>query len=201
MSYPRPSPPSDSPSRPSSQQHLSIRTTAMSPTHPSPPAQQQQQQTQPYPVYPLPIPPEKFDRAVVLYGRLKLEEGLQQREQQRHSHLQPVQQHGRSHSVASRTSSGQHSPSGVTSNYGAATESVVSFDDNGSPSSAAANAGSGQVAFDGSVVKTRTRRPLSPMAKAKAALIRHLGSCWVCRSRRVPVSTSIHYPSRIVLTF
>lgn len=188
MSYPNQSPLPETPSRPSSRQPLSIRT-ATSPNQSSPPAQQPQQ---PYPTYPLPIPPEKFDRAVVLFGRLRLEEGLQQREQQRHSqsHLRPLQQHGRSHSVASHTSSGQHSPSGVTSNFGATTESVVSFDGKASPSSATANASSGLVAYDGSVVRPRTRRALSPVAKAKAALIRHLGSCWVCRSRRVPVSIS-----------
>lgn len=39
------------------------------------------------------------------------------------------------------------------------------------------------VAYNGAIVKTRTRRPLSPTAKAKAALIRFLGSCDACRAK------------------
>ncbi len=43
------------------------------------------------------------------------------------------------------------------------------------------------IAFNGETGRRRTRRILSPKSKAKAALVRHLGACWQCRARRVPV--------------
>ena len=65
--------------------------------------------------------------------------------------------------------------------------SVISFDDRESSSSGKNRVGE-LISFDGKTVQQRARKRLSPTAKAKAALIRCLGSCWVCRSRRVPVS-------------
>jgi hypothetical protein len=39
--------------------------------------------------------------------------------------------------------------------------------------------------------KVRVRKRLSPLMKKKVALVRWLGPCDICRSRRVPVSSSI----------
>ena len=186
-------PPTPVRSRPA-QQALSIRT-AMSPTT-APPVQQglsssPPQQTLPYPIYPIPIPSEKLPKALKLYTRYRLEEGLAQRVQQ------PGQTYGGSllspataQSITSRTSSRRYTPSVSTSAYEGVTDlsSLVSFNGEESPSSATANGGTELMTFDGKKIKQRTRKPLSPTAKAKAALIRYLESCWVCRSRRVPVS-------------
>ena len=186
-------PPTPVRSRPA-QQALSIRT-AISPAT-SPPMQQglslsPPQQTQPYPTYPIPVPPEKLAKAVKLYTRYRLEEGLAQRVQQ------PGQSYGGSllspvtaQSITSRTSSRRYTPSVSTSTYDGVTDlsSLVSFNGEESPSSATAHASTELTTFDGKKIKQRTRKPLSPTAKAKAALIRYLESCWVCRSRRVPVS-------------
>lgn len=43
---------------------------------------------------------------------------------------------------------------------------------------------------DGSKVNQGVRRPLSPVSMAQRSLIRHLGPCSTCRSRRVAVSFS-----------
>jgi hypothetical protein len=48
------------------------------------------------------------------------------------------------------------------------------------------------VNFDGGKAKIRTRRRLSPKSRAKAALIRYLGSCQVCQNRRVPCPLEHH---------
>ena len=145
----------------------------------SPPIQQQ-----PQPQYPLPIAPDKLPRAVELYGKFRMVRALAQRERER-GHL-PVP--GRAPSVASYASSG-NSP--VSPSHGR-TESVLSFDRDESPSSAMANASNEFTAYNGAKVKTRKRDKLNPEAKAKAALIRHLGSCWVCRARRVPCPLDHH---------
>jgi len=88
------------------------------------------------------------------------------------------------HSVASFTSSKY---SIATSAYDAITDlsSVVSFEDEDEPTLAAVKNEGELRSFDGKKVKHRQRKRLSPVARAKAALVRHLGSCWVCRSRRV----------------
>jgi len=188
MSYSPPNYSSQTPSRAPPPQDLSIRTTSTlgqtaTQQTPSPPNQQR-----PYPVYPLPIAPEKFERAVILFEKYSLAEGLAQREPNR---LEPPRRGERPQSVSSHGSSDQHTPS--TRNGG----TVVSFGEGGSPSSAAANASSELTSYDGRKVKTRTRRPLSPVARARAALIRHLGSCWVCRSRRVPCPLEHHDIARL----
>lgn len=126
------------------------------------------------------IPPEKLPKAVRLYGRYRLEEGLAERESSSAGPFLGVPD--RSPSAASHPSTRARSTSGST--YGAG-ESVVSFG-NESPSSAAV-----RTTFDGRQVKEpRKRSKLSPKAKAKAALIRHLGACFDCRNRRVPVGLS-----------
>lgn len=146
------------------------------------------QSLRPYPQYPLSISPDKLPRAIELFGKLRLARGLAQRERDR-AHLEVPNRAGPP-SVVSHTSSG-HTPVSP-STYGAGrTESVLSFDAE-SPSSAVANASNEFTTFTGQKVKTRRRDKLSPEAKAKAALIRHLGSCWVCRARRVPCPLDHH---------
>jgi hypothetical protein len=46
--------------------------------------------------------------------------------------------------------------------------------------------------FSGKKVNPRTRKRLSPAARAKAALVRYLGSCQPCRVRRVPCPLDHH---------
>ncbi|CZS91465.1 hypothetical protein WAI453_011703 [Rhynchosporium graminicola] len=78
------------------------------------------------------------------------------------------------------------------------TESVVSFDDEASPNSPPGKPEGGELmSFDGKRVVTRKRRPLNPIAKAKAALVRHLVSCCVCRSRNVSCPLEHHDIARL----
>lgn len=67
--------------------------------------------------------------------------------------------------------------------------SVMSFDE--TPSSAKPN--TDLSTFDGKKVKQRRRKKFPKAGKAKTALIRHLGSCWVCNKRRVPCDLEAHH--------
>jgi hypothetical protein len=80
-----------------------------------------------------------------------------------------------------------------TSAYDGVTDisSVVSFGEE-SHSSGTPNGNTELINFNGEVVKQRIRRPLTPVTKAKAALIRHLESCRVCRARRVACDLEHH---------
>jgi hypothetical protein len=161
---------------PNSARPISPMHGNFSSTQSSPPNQQQ-----PYPQYPLPIADDKLPRAVELYRQLQLAKGLAQRDRDR-SHL-AVPSRAEPLLVVSRTASG-HTP--VTpSTHGAGM--VLSFDAE-SQLPGIESAGMDFTAYDGYKIKRRKRDKLSPEAKGKAALIRHLGSCWVCRNRRVPVS-------------
>lgn len=176
---------------------LSIRTA----NHATPPAMQQASTppSQPYPVYPLPIPTEKQARALELYIQYC---DAHLKEKVENSHLEPqsaARHHDgyhlnvpgppTAHSVTSYASS-RYS---LTSAYDAVTDlsSVVSFEDEDEPTSAAAKAEGELMSFDGKKIKQRRRKKLNPVARAKAALVRHLVSCWVCRGRRVKVRLSI----------
>ena len=171
---------------------LSIRTA----NHGTPPAlQQATPQPQSYPIYPLPIPREKEARALDLYiqycdAQLKekvetSEIELQSTASHRGGYHLAVPGPPTAHSVASSSKY-----SFTTSAYDAPTDfsSVVSFDGEDEPTSAAGRMEGELISFDGNKVKPRRRKKLTPVARAKAALVRHLGSCWVCRSRRVKVS-------------
>ncbi|KAK0105856.1 hypothetical protein ONS95_004370 [Cadophora gregata] len=177
---------------------LSIRTA----NHVTPPAiQQATPPSQPYPHYPLPIPKDKEARALELYTQYC---DAQLKEKVETSHIEPqstashrggyhltVPGPPTAHSVVSFTSSKY---SLATSAYDGITDlsSVVSFDDEDEPTSAAVKAEGELMSFDGKRIKQRTRKKLSPVARAKAALVRHLGSCWVCRSRRVKCPLEHH---------
>lgn len=179
------------------QQTLSIRpamqATAQQGSSPSP-------SPQPDPIYPLSIPDDKVAKAVKLYNRYRLEAGLAQRILQ-HGPTQgdPLLSPAAAQSITSH-SSRRYTPSISASTHEGFTDisSVVSFTGDESPPSGTGTAGIGLIAYDGKKVKHRTRKPLSPMAKAKAALIRYLGSCSKCHNRRVPVST---LPFRVELKF
>jgi hypothetical protein len=187
-SGPSSKPPSDPP-----RQSLLIQTS-MPPSQPNPqrhqpsPSRQPQQQLQQYPIYPLPVPDDKYEKAVALLGKLRIEEGLAQRSKNsRHYGNSTLGVPGiKPNSIKSEP----RTASGTTSNYGGPAESILSFEDE-SPSSAA-NGTADPTSFDGKKVKTRKRAPLTPVTRRRAALIRHLGSCWVCRSRRVPCPLEHH---------
>jgi hypothetical protein len=165
---------------------LSIKSTVASgqrgqrgPPPPSP--------TTPTSVYPIPIPPSKFSKAVKLYTRYVLAEGLAQRHGP--AAADPLLSPEAAQSATSR-SPRMYTPSVSTSAYDGMTDisSVLSF--NGEEaSSGQGNDSSELIAYTGERVKQRVRKPLSPTAKAKAALIRCLRSCASCHYRRVPVST------------
>ena len=144
----------------------------------------------PYPEYPLKIPPEKQAKAVELYNSYMLADLLAQNDTVTHNdgYLLPTGQ-STARSVTSQASSKHRgAPSTSASTYDAMTDygSVVSF--NQSPTSATE-----LTSFDGKKVRTRKRKRLTPKARAKAALVRYLGSCQPCRSRRVPVSNAFLY--------
>jgi hypothetical protein len=143
-------------------------------------------QQRPYPEYPIKIPPEKQGKALELYNTLKLAEMLAQNDTATHNDgylLAPGPSTARS--VTSQTSSRHNGAQSTSASaYDGTTDfggSVVSFDQ--SPPSTIEF-----TAFTGKKVKPRKRKRLGPTARAKAALVRYLGSCWPCRSRRVPVS-------------
>lgn len=180
---------------------LSIRTT-ITQTKTAP--QQQGQSTsppnptqQPYPSYPLTISSEKFPKALKLYNKYWMEKSLAQRTEQPQSAIETTSRlHiptvARSRSVTTPGSSRAYTPSVSNSAYDGVTESVVSFTGEESPSSATPNGSTELIAYNGERVRQRIRRPLTPVSKAKAALIRHLESCWVCRGRRVPCPLEHH---------
>ncbi|TAQ88466.1 hypothetical protein B7494_g3177 [Chlorociboria aeruginascens] len=152
------------------------------------------------PSYPIPIPPEKEANALKLYIRYRYEEGLAQRIAEPattylgfNNGSQYLSLPGAS--TASQTSSrGKTAPSITDSNYEAITDfsSVISFEDNENPSPTKTETKVELRSYDGKKVKQRVRRPLSPRAKAKAALIRYLGSCVICRSRNVSCPLDHH---------
>jgi hypothetical protein len=171
-------PPSSPPHNP-----LSIRTAKQHSKQPIQQAPSSSSSQQPYPEYPIKIPLEKQPKALELYITLKLAEMLAQSEPATHNDgylLAP----STARSVRSQTSSKGHgAPSTSASAYDGMTDygSVVSFDQ--SPTSTTEF-----TSFTGKKVKTRKRKRLTPTARAKAALVRYLGSCMPCRNRRVPVS-------------
>ncbi|KAE8454529.1 hypothetical protein EG329_000152 [Mollisiaceae sp. DMI_Dod_QoI] len=168
---------------------------------PSPPSTQQPTPSspphQPYPNYPLPIPPDKQAKALQLYKRYKLENKLSQQPQSatsaHHGFLLNVPGPAPPRSTTSVGSSRHHRALSIsTSAYDAVTDlsSVVSFDDNESPISRGRH--DELTSFNGKKIKQRRRSKLNPTKRAKAALVRCLGSCWVCRSRRVPCPLEHH---------
>ncbi|TVY81155.1 hypothetical protein LSUE1_G006908 [Lachnellula suecica] len=185
--------------------NLTIRTSfqpAQAP--PAPQSTTSSTPEQPYPKYPIPIPVEKQEKALKLYKiylAARYEEELTQRQldpssaiSNHHGYYLSVPGTPAPRSATSRTSSKQRrrAASVSTSAWGGATEmsSVMSFDGNESPSSAKKAELS---TFDGKKVKQRTRQKFPKAAKAKTALIRHLGSCWVCNKRRVPCDLEEHH--------
>ncbi|CZR68388.1 uncharacterized protein PAC_18287 [Phialocephala subalpina] len=185
------------PQHPGNRQSLTIRTM----NQPSPPAAQQPTPSspphQPYPNYPLPIPPDKHAKALQLYKQYKLEKQLSQQPQSatsnHHGFHLSVPGPAPPRSTTSVASSRRHRALSIsTSNYDAVTDlsSVVSFDDNESLTSRGRP--DELMSFDGKKIKQRRRSKLNPTKRAKAALVRCLGSCWVCRSRRVPCPLEHH---------
>lgn len=175
---------------PSPHSHLPIRTAKQPGKQSIQQAPSSSSSQQAYPEYPIKIPPEKQEKALELYVALKLEEVLAQNDMATDSahrdgyHL-TAPGPSTARSVRSQTSSkGRIALSTSASAYDAMTDygSVVSFNQQ-SPTSATE-----LTSFDGRRVRTRKRNKLSPTARAKAALVRYLGSCPPCRARRVPVS-------------
>lgn len=138
---------------------------------------------------PKPISSEKFPKALKLYTKYCLEKGLAQQAAPQSAiettNTLNIPLPAKARSLTSRGTSRANTPSVSNSAYDGVTDisSVVSFGDE-SPGEL--------LNFNGEVVKTRIRRPLSPVTKAKAALIRHLESCRVCRARRVACDLEHH---------
>ncbi|KAL3418866.1 hypothetical protein PVAG01_09087 [Phlyctema vagabunda] len=117
----------------------------------------------PRPSYPIPIPPQKLNQAVELYRKFLLAELLNE--------SPPRSQSKKGRSTASQAETAVSvSTNGELVDFG-----IMSLGDN-----------SGSLtAYDGKTVKVNKRSALSPKARAKAELIRFLGACVVCRTRRV----------------
>jgi hypothetical protein len=175
-------------------QQLSIRTN-IKPSQA--PAEEGQTPLPTPPRYPIPIPPEKFSKALKLYNRYRLAEGFAQRAQEPRSATGPshlnIPGPIRSQSLTSRASSRGYAPSISTSAYDEVTDisSVISFTDNESQLSTPDKNTKELTSYNGQKVKRRVRKPLGAVAKPKAALIRHIGSCVVCRARRVRVGQPV----------
>jgi hypothetical protein len=141
--------------------------------------------------YPIPIPSDKQEKALQLYVRYKREVklALEPTSATNDSFRLMVPGPTTARSVASKSTHSQRATFISTSTYDGATDlsSAVSFDGNESSLSIEDQPGE-SISFSGEKVKQRARKRSNPTTGAKAALIRCLGSCSVCRSRRVPVS-------------
>lgn len=178
---------------PRPRQQLSIRTAATVGQQAQPAMQQSSPQShRPYPIYPLPIAPAKQLRALQLYRTYCLAERAAQSPAVTRYHdgyNLNVPGGPSAQSVTSRGSSKRDRSGSVATSYLDAAESfsVVSFDDARSPGSVKQGE---RTTYNGQKVKTHRRSKLISPAREKAALIRWLESCWVCRSRRVRVSST-----------
>lgn len=141
-----------------------------------------------HPLYPKPIPAEKQIVARKLYHEyLRLPEDPPN---QHHLQLSAPGSLGarkrcppRARSGTSETSSVGLTTQSVASSNDGATD-IISFTD-GSISSNTNN--NEYTACTGERVKVRKRKQFRPKARAKAAFIRHVGSCGYCHSHRVTV--------------
>lgn len=131
--------------------------------------------------YPVRIPPEKLQKALQLYNAFKQEMFVQNSPSTNSDFYLVAPRPSTFHSIVTGTPFTKRVASISESAYDGVTDccSVVSFDQ--SPLSALK-----LTSFDGK--KVRTRKRLTPTARAEAALVRYLGACQKCRSRRVPVS-------------
>jgi hypothetical protein len=137
--------------------------------------------TRPYPVYPITIPSDNKEKALQLYAKCRRAEKFAQVLEHTSSNHTPPNPP----SVVKSTSSSRQISTFISSSTSDGLtdlSSVISFDDREN-SSFGKNPLGELISFNG-----KRRKRLSPTTKAKAALVRHLGSCWVCRSRKVPVS-------------
>lgn len=115
--------------------------------------------------YPLPIPPEKIEKALVLYT-------LYLNQITMNTAPGPAPSANVHISFSTRSEQRGTSISDAISAY-SKLSSITTFDE-----------GTGEM----NRLPVRVRRKLSPTVRAKAGLIRYLGSCAPCRSRRIPVS-------------
>jgi len=154
-------------------------------------------------LYPQPIAPEKIPKAVRLYSRFLTEQGIEKRTRIsditgkfQDSHRNSAESRADSISTSISIGSASHRDSAGSRADSITTSlslEVVSFEP--TPQEQSEPTG-----FDGKPMKIRRlRKTLSPLAKAKAALVRHLGACSICRPRRVPVSLfllpTLFYPA------
>ena len=156
---------------------------------------------QPYPSYPIPIPSEKFPKALKLYEVYCLQKLLADENQEAQyfavdgSHRLETLSSGieLTSSVASRPSATDVSASAFSYGSSVANSSSAGAGSREQPEPISSTSKGEFIGFNGVEIKQRVRRPLSAKTKSKAALVRHLGSCWVCRERRVPVGRVTHF--------
>lgn len=127
-------------------------------------------------IYPIRIPPEKLAKALELYVAFKKEQFVT--------------------ITHSDTSSSKHSGG----SFEASAHAVRAKSDDDSSIAHQTAEVDIFVSHRAENIKVRKRKPLSPLARTKAALIRHLGSCPRCRTRRVRVSFSTFYEINLSLT-
>jgi hypothetical protein len=139
------------------------------------------------PDYPIRITPEKEEKALELYNTFILAQLLESSAKLDDYPSSAVP------SSSDHSRQTDHSLSASRENLSDVTEcgsvaSVVSFNPNQGPLEVEPEITS----YDGKRVKIRKRKRLSPKARAKAALVRYLGSCQPCRARRVPCPLEHH---------
>ncbi|KAH8816841.1 hypothetical protein F5884DRAFT_666528, partial [Xylogone sp. PMI_703] len=127
----------------------------------------------------------KVEKARLLYRKYLQEEGLAQR-----NHDAQNVRGGAYLDIPGSTSSRvQRAPSVSTTPDMGDMSSVISFTETDSQVS---GNGREHTTYNGHKVKKRYRSKLSPTAKAKAALVRYLGSCESCKARNVSCPLEHH---------
>jgi hypothetical protein len=178
-------PPSPHPPH-SLQQSLSIRTTPQATQHGT-------SLSPPRPDSPLPIPSDKHAKTRKLHRTYLLEVELENRkgEPQSSTGYLDVPNPLPAGSVASHTSSTHNRAASIpaSTHEGYTDLSSVLSSDGDETLSANIKAEGELISLDGRPVpRTRIRSKLSSVARAKAELMRHLGSCKLCDNQKVTVS-------------
>ncbi|QSZ37265.1 hypothetical protein DSL72_009359 [Monilinia vaccinii-corymbosi] len=141
-----------------------------------------------------PIPPDKLEQASKLYTALRMKQGLAQRSPDPNATSPSSIGSFSAPGLPGPLTNGSRSSKGQTiSSFDAISEysSVISFD-TASQSSAKSGQRNEAVSYKGNTVTQRTRRRLSPVDRAKTALIRFLGACQHCKSRNVKCPLEHH---------
>ncbi|KAK6593374.1 hypothetical protein H4I96_11309 [Botrytis cinerea] len=139
-----------------------------------------------------PISPEKFQSALKLYSKFRMKEGLALRSPEPNAASPSSNVSFGAPGPLTNASRSSHSKTAYS--FDAAPSdwsSVISFE-TGSQHSVKSVAKNKAISYQGNPVSQRKRKRFGPVAKAKTALIRHLGACDKCRERNVKCPLEHH---------